>query len=622
MTATETREPAAPTRPGELDLDTVPLRPPWPWRRVVLAAIAVTLVALTWWGFGRTGFSIGAVIDGWADMRRLIDRMLPIRFDDLDRTVELAIETFFIAFVGTALAITLSIPIAFMAARNTTVHRFAFGTARGFIVMMRAIPDLVFALIFVRAIGLGGVGGIVAGILAIGLNSIGMVGKLYADAIEQIDEGPREAVLSTGATRNQAIVTGALPQVLPAFIGVGLYRLDINFRTSTVLGYVGAGGIGQLLQLYLSGLRYDRALGVTVVIVVLVLAVEFLSAAVRKSILGGVDPYAERRLTRRLGRGIRRVLGRGRVDEVPIPVVGAAPAHHHSDEVELVDPEAARLLDLSDRVDPNAAVPLPFDRETLRPPWTPQRRRMAFYSGLALVTLVVSFWSTGVKPWDLLTSFGDILSVSTRLIPTSFDWFTPDLRAGLIETLAMALVSTFIGLTMAIPLAFLAARNVAPARWIYAAARTIVVVVRAIPELILAVLFVAALGLGPFPGVLALSIGTIGFATKLFADSIEEVRQGPRDAIDATGATRLQESFTGVLPQAMPAIIGTSLYILDINIRASTILGIVGAGGIGFYLIQATRTLNWETVGGIILMVFVTVYLIERLSGWVRKQLI
>ena len=608
----------APERSGAIDLDSVSLRPPWPWRRKVLAMLAVAGLGLVYWSFGRTGFSPGAVIDGWADMQRLLDRMLPIRFDNLGRTIDLAIETFFIAFVGTALAISLSIPLAFMAARNTTANRLMFGTARGLIVLMRAIPDLVFALIFVRAIGIGGVGGVVAGILAIGLNSIGMVGKLYADAIEQIDEGPREAVTSTGASKRQGLVTGAMPQVMPAFIGVGLYRLDINFRTSTILGYVGAGGIGQLLQLYLSGLQYARALGVTVVIVVGVLIVEFTSAAIRRSILGGVDPYAERRLTRRIWKALR-----GRSNKASNSTAGVTPTSGADARTTIgaeIDPTAASLVHAAERVE--AGAPMEFDRERLRPPWTPQRRKLAGYSMVGVVLLVTSFFYTGVTPLDFVTSTWDILVVSTRLVPTSLDWFTPELRAGLVETLAMAFASTFLGLLVAIPLAFLAASNVAPGRLVYLLARTVVVVIRAIPELILAVIFVAALGLGPFPGVLALSIGTIGFATKLFADAIEEARPGPRDAIASTGATRLQDAATGVTPQVMPALVGISLYILDINIRASTILGIVGAGGIGFFLIQATRTLQWETVGGIILLVFVVVYGIEQLAGWVRKQLL
>lgn len=587
----------APER-SSVDLDELSLRPPWPWRKQVVLMIAVVAAVATYFSFGRVGFSIPALIDGYGDMRRLIDRMLPIRFDGLDRTIELAIETFFIAFIGTTLAVAMSIPIAFMAARNTTINGLWFGAARGVIVLMRAIPDLVFALIFVRAIGIGGVGGIIAGILAIGFNSIGMVGKLYADSIEQIDEGPREAILSTGATSRQAMATGVVPQVLPSFIGVALYRLDINFRTSTVLGYVGAGGIGELLRVYLSGLRYDRALGVTVVIIVLVLAVEFLSAAVRRAVLG-TDPFSDKRLTRRMMAAGRRRFAR---DETAASANGEGPL--------LVDTATG------------ANEVLPFDHGRVTPPWTRERITMNVFIWSGLTMLVVSFVSTGVTPFDLVRSIWDILVVSRQIIPTDLGWWNPTLRGAIVETLAIGLVSTFLGLSMAIPLAFVAASNVAPARWVYYAARTIVVVIRAVPELILAVIFVAALGLGPFPGVLALTIGTLGFATKLFADSIEEVRQGPRDAIVSTGATRLQEASTGVTPQVMPAIVGTSLYILDINIRASTILGIVGAGGVGFYLIQATRVLDWSTVGGILLMVFVVVYLIERLSGWIRKQLI
>lgn len=565
------------------------LRPPWSWQRKVLAALAVAYAVSVVWSVRRTGLSVTALVDGYGDFRRLLDRMLPIEFRDPGRIVELAIETFFIAFIGTALAIVVSIPLAVCAARNTTPHRLLYGPARGFIVAMRAIPDLVFALIFVRAVGIG----VLAGILAIGLHAIGMIGKLYADAIEQIDEGPREAVLATGAGRIQSLVTGVLPQVLPSFIGVGMYRLDINFRTSTILGYVGAGGIGSLLQLYLGSLQYSKALGVVTVIVVLVLAVEFLSASVRKSILGG-DVYADRSILRSVRLAGHRLAGGRRRDREPISI--------------------------DDDIPPTDV--LPFDPIDLRPPWTAQRKRMTFWGAAGLVTLAYSFWSTGVTPWRLFGSFADVISVGMKLVPRDMSWWNADIFNGILETLAIGIAATTLGLIVSIPLAFLCARNVAPAKAVYYFGRTLLVVIRALPDLIIAVLFVSAVGLGPFPGVMALSIGTVGFATKLLADSIEEVRQGPRDAIASTGATRLQESATGVTPQVMPALVGTSLYVLDINIRAATILGLVGAGGIGFFLIQATRTLAWERVGGILISVFIVVYAIELLSGWVRKQLL
>ncbi len=553
-----------------------------PWRRKVLLVLAVAYAVAVVWAVQRTGLSITALVDGYADARRLLDRMLPVQFRNPAQIVRLAFETFFIAFIGTALAVILSVPLAFFAARNTTPGRIFSGPARAFIVAMRAIPDLIFALIFVRAIGIG----VMAGILAIGLSAIGMVAKLYADAIEQIDEGPREAVLATGASQVRAILTGVIPQVLPSFIGIALYRLDINFRTSTILGYVGAGGIGTLLQLYLSGLQYRWALGVVAVIVALVLVVEFVSASIRKGILGA-DPHASQRLSQRVAALFGGRKRRG-------------------------DPQMTQ----------SETPKLNFNRETLRPPWTRDRRRMSAFGWGSLVLLIYSFWSVQVSPVRLISSFGEIFSVSLRLVPRSLDWISPVIIRGMVETFAIAIAATTIGLLVSFPLAFLCARNVAPARWVYYFGRTLLVMNRALPDLIIAVLFVSAVGLGPFPGVMALSIGTVGFATKLLADSIEEVRQGPRDAVLAAGTTRLQEAVTGVTPQAMPAFVSTALYIVDINIRSSTILGIVGAGGIGFSLIQATRTLNWELVGGILIMVFAMVYVIERLSGWVRTQLL
>ena len=581
MTLTE-RPQGSRTSTIPLEMRSGSLRPPMPWRRKVLLVLAVAYAVAVVWAVQRTGLSITALVEGYADARRLLDRMLPVQFRNPAQIVRLAFETFFIAFIGTALAVILSVPLAFFAARNTTPGRIFSGPARAFIVAMRAIPDLIFALIFVRAIGIG----VMAGILAIGLSAIGMVAKLYADAIEQIDEGPREAVLATGASQVRAILTGVIPQVLPSFIGIALYRLDINFRTSTILGYVGAGGIGTLLQLYLSGLQYRWALGVVVVIVALVLVVEFVSASIRKGILGA-DPHASQRLSQRVaalfGGRKRRDTGAAQQAEKP---------------------------------------KLNFNRETLRPPWTRDRRRMSMFGWGSLALLIYSFWSVQVSPVRLISSFGDILTVSLRLVPRSLDWITPVIIRGMVETFAIAIAATTIGLLISFPLAFLCARNVAPARWVYYFGRTLLVMNRALPDLIIAVLFVSAVGLGPFPGVMALSIGTVGFATKLLADSIEEVRQGPRDAVLAAGTTRLQEAVTGVTPQAMPAFVSTALYIVDINIRSSTILGIVGAGGIGFSLIQATRSLNWELVGGILIMVFAMVYVIERLSGWVRTQLL
>lgn len=554
------------------------------------------------WGFERTGFSPSSVADGIDDMRRLAARMWPLNFGELDLIIRLSIETVFIAFIGTALAVLLSIPIAFLAARNTMPNRLAGRFATGFIVVTRAIPDLIFAMIFVRAIGIGGTRSITAGVLAIGISAIGMVGKLYADAIESIDEGARDAVASTGAGRIQTLVTGVLPQVSPSFIGVALYRFDINFRSSTILGYVGAGGIGTLLREYLSGLRYERALAVAVVIIVLVLVVEFLSAAIRKQILGS-DPFADRGLSGRL-RARRRA--------------ARAAARSSTDGSSTNAGATARAAGAVQAEGTAASAPA----GRLTPPWTSERVRLAAFGWGTAVMLVASFMVTGLTPFDLVRHAATIGSMMTRLVPTDLTWLTPTVIDGMVESLAIGFAATTLGVAIALPLAFFAAYNVAPARSVYRGVRALLVGIRALPDLIIAVLFVSAVGLGPFPGVLALSIGMVGFATKLYAEAIEEVVQGPRDATVSVGATRLQEVMTSVVPQVMPQLVSITLYVFDIVIRASTILGIIGAGGIGFALLEATRTLRWDTVGGIMFVIFLMVYGVERLSGWVRKQLL
>jgi phosphonate transport system permease protein len=192
----------------------------------------------------------------------------------------------------------------------------------------------------------------------------------------------------------------------------------------------------------------------------------------------------------------------------------------------------------------------------------------------------------------------------------------------MLETMAIGLVATVLGIALTIPFGLASARNLVPGRVAYLVARTVVVLVRAVPELVLAIVFVAAIGLGPVPGVFALAVGTVGFMAKLMADGLEEIDPVPREAVMSTGATRLQELATSVVPQAAPSFVASALYMLDVNIRTSAILGVVGAGGIGFVLNNSVRTLNLRTTSAIVVLLFVVVYALELLAGWIRKRII
>lgn len=534
-----------------------------------------TLIAIWAWIF--VEMDLLSVFGGISDIANLVDYMLPVNFDVLDRAIALTLETFWMAVIGTFLAILLSVPLAFLAARNTTPHPLVYTIARGIIVFNRAVPDLVFALILVRALSIGPL----PGILALAFHSIGMIGKLLADAIEQTDKEPREAVSSVGAGSFQTIVTTIVPQITPAFISIALFRLDINLRSSTVLGLVGAGGVGLLLKETLGQLAYSEALGVVTVIFVFILLMEILAAGVRATLL------------------------RGEGGDLP----------------------GARQWKLFKTLRlPAESIPEPAPRKTpsprVLPPWTKKRAISAGYGSFFLGLVVAGFIAVDINFFRFFTSFGDIFTFTLRMIPPDFVTAGPQIFQGMVETLAIAAVSTVLGSLLSIPLGFLAAVNVSVNRFVYSITRVILVIIRGVPELILAIIFVAAIGLGPVAGIFALSIGTAGFLAKLIADSVEEIDPSPREAVTATGATRFQELFTSVMPQVLPALIGQLLYTFDINIRSSAILGIVGGGGIGFLLFNSMKVLAFDTTAAIIIAIFVLVYAIELLAGYVRKQVI
>ena len=558
------------------------LAPPMTRRRGILTGIGAVFVVACVYSMWDIGVNPLTFWSERQDIFNLLDRMWVPRIEEPRLVWEAAIDTFLMAFAGTALGIFLAVPIAFLSANNITRNRYVRSVARAFIVVTRALPELILALIFVRVYSIG----VLPGVLALGLHSIGMLGKLFSDSIEQIDPGPREGVVSTGAGRFQEIITGILPQVIPSFIAISLYRLDINFRASTLLGLVGAGGIGLQIRAHQGSLDYEQLLGVTLVIIVLIALVEIISSKVRAVILGH-DRSSPK------GKGLAgsaRLLHRAKADDF-VP-------------------------------DAKAPVSVGFDRNRLVPPWTRDRIVMWSFSGACLLVLVLAFTIPDISFFELIAGLPEIPQTFDRLIPRHLDWWQSRWGELLIETVQMGFAATGLSLVFAIPTALLAARNVAPARWVYNVSRVFILGVRALPDLIVAVIFVAALGLGPQPGVLALAIGLYGFSTKLFADSIEEIKEGPRDGVRATGAGGIQETMTSVLPQAMPALVGHSLYVLDVSLRASAVLGIVGAGGIGFPLVQGTRLFQFDLVGGLLICVFVLVYAIELLSTWVRKQVI
>ncbi|GAB2836805.1 phosphonate ABC transporter, permease protein PhnE [Actinocorallia aurea] len=245
-----------------------------------VAAVLVVLHVLAWRG---TGFSLTALVEGWRGMASFVSDALPPDFDwatVLKKSLDGAAVTLWIGLLGTTLSIPFTLVLALLASRVTSYGTASYQAARSVLSFLRSVPDVVFALIFVTAVGLGPF----AGVLALIAHNTGVMGKLWAEAMEESDAGPREAMRVLGATRLQTALHAVLPTVLPQLVGLLLYRFDVNVRASLVLGLVGAGGIGFLINQSIKLFRFDEMATHILVVLVLVIAVDQLSALVRKRI--------------------------------------------------------------------------------------------------------------------------------------------------------------------------------------------------------------------------------------------------------------------------------------------------------------------------------------------------
>ena len=213
--------------------------------------------------------------------------------------------------------------------------------------------------------------------------------------------------------------------------------------------------------------------------------------------------------------------------------------------------------------------------------------------------------------------FADILS---RMLPPDFSNLNQLIYA-MFETIEIAFLGTFIAIVLSIPFGLFSARNLAPNYFIYIICKTIVIFFRAIPEFIIAMILVIAIGFGAMPGVLALGLHTMGFLAKFYAEDIEHINTGPIDALRSSGATKSQIISFGIIPQILPAFVANNLYILDRNVRMATMLGIVGAGGIGYELQSSFRMFEYQKVSAIIILIFITIFGIDYLSSLIRSKI-
>jgi len=250
------------------------------------------------------------------------------------------------------------------------------------------------------------------------------------------------------------------------------------------------------------------------------------------------------------------------------------------------------------------------------------KRRQYMYVGLVVLALTLwSAWGTEFNIPKLIEGLPMIYDLGGRMLPPDFT-ILEDLMPPMIETLEMALLGTTIPIFFALPLAFLCAVNTTPHPMVSIIMRLLVGVFRTVPELIWAMVLVTAVGLGPFPGVLALTLHSIGGLGKFYYEAIESADPGVMEAMEAAGASRFKVIWFGVMPNVLPVMMSSTLFYWEYNNRASTVLGLVGAGGIGLALTHALQDFRYPEVVTCLILIVLILVVIDRISAFVRGRII
>lgn len=467
----------------------------------------------------------------------LISGMVPPDFSYLPRVLAPLFSTIQMSVTGTVLGAFFALLLAPFAAGSLGFPPAIGRALRLIIQILRSFPALILALAATFLFGLG----TFAGTAAITLYTLAIMTRLTYEDMEGVFLGPYRALCAMGVKPYLACFRAVIPELLPAFLTNALYLLETNVRHSSILGYVGAGGIGLLLNEKISWLEYDKVGMILLLLFLTVCAIEtasrFLTSLIQK----------ERTIKRR----------------------------------------TARLLTLF-----LAGVFL-FCTATISPP------DFSHTSPVLLKNMALGF----LKPdWSFFFS------------PKS-----DGLGYLLLETVCISLVGTAIGAVLAVPLAFLNTKRFAPGP-VSVLFNILIMAVRSVPFFIYGLIFIRVSGPGAFSGVLTLALCSIGLMTKRFTESLDSLRLGPFFALSSMGVSRLPAIIHAVLPQLKPAFLSAVLYRFDVNIREASVLGLVGAGGIGAPLIFAMNQYAWDKAGAISIGLILLVWAIDVFSSFLRRQ--
>jgi phosphonate transport system permease protein len=559
------------------------------------AAVALCLIAL--------GASWIVVIDGSSphvgpasipELWKLISSTFPpnLSFSFLTTVAVAVLQTLALAIASTALSIAIGLPLGILSAplfwngetlshstvRFRMVRRLPIMLLRVALAATRAVPDLMWALLFVAAFGLGSP----AGVLALAITYSASLGRIYADVFDAVPAGPVDALRASGATRVQAFIWGMWPQALPNVTAYTLYSFECTIRAASILGFVGAGGLGQELALSVRLFRYDEVLTIMGAFAALTLLSDRLSALARLQLNGD---------------GVRSAPCGAPCAEAPAARFGSVP----------------RLPAI-----------------------------LRWRLGWLLIAVVIAASFAGT---DLGSAVLQASTVGWHAVRFIGSCYPPDFTADfahsllrpLLETIAISVLGTTGGIGLAIALtppatAALMQRSSdevghtqllerAARSSSYLIARSVLCLLRAVPDIAWVAICVVVVGFGPLAGTVAVALHTGGVLGRLYAEALEEAPREPVNAIRNAGATGLQLLLWGLYSQVKPLLASYTMLRWEANLRACTILGLVGGGGLGQAIYQNVQLGFYQRVTTLVLLVVVLVVLTDRLSEALRTRL-
>ena len=570
------------------------LRPP----RVARALVLLVMFALCWQAAEVQPLML---IDAsaWASVWAFVRAGFPPDFSlSFLKIVASAVgQTLAIAIAGTTLSILIGLPLGILSSATlwrrgvllegevitTRIRIMAVmsRSASAILGFLRAVPDLLWGLLFVVVVGLGSL----AGTLGLAMAYGGMLGSVYADVFEDVDPRPLEALHAGGASRAQIFLRAVWPQALPGLIGYTLYSLECSMRAASVLGFVGAGGIGYEINLSMRMFEYKQVSTLILAFVVLLTANDAFSHFLRERLLG-------------------------RQDSKTTPKLSAL-------QVKLHTIKRSRIWVA--RAANRMARPLP---------WI-----------LLAIVIVVSFYEVGLANGAVIEidALARVVRFAGRMFPPDIDWaFLSGLVVPIFQTIGISVIGTLIGVLLGVVLMLPATSTLMfvrsdaagkhtlverSVRWfLYRLARFVYTFLRSIPELVWVLILIITVGLGPFAATLAIGLHTGGVLGKLYAETLEDVPIAPIEALRAGGARPLGILLWGLWPQARSMLTSFTVLRWEMNVRVSTILGLVGGGGLGQAVYNNLQLGFYTRLTTLILIIYAIVLVSDRIGDKIRAR--